>query len=378
MEPRLRRLHLPCIHALTMALSATLLASTLTGCATVRFYTQAAAGQASLLLSRRDVQSMLDESATPPELASQLRLAQSMLRFAEQTLALPVDGRYRSYVEVDGAPLWNVVAAKELALAAVPRCYPVVGCAIYRGYFSNRAANREAGRLAVKHDVHVYPVAAYSTLGWFDDPLLSSFIHWPEPDLAELLFHELAHGVLYVRDDSTFNESYASFVGGEGAIAWLAAQGEDAETHRRNWQAAHQSARAFAGFLAHWRGRLAALYALPIAQAAKRQLKDEAFRAMQAAYRRCRKALGNGRHDNFMAAPLNNAWLLAAGTYEDLRPGFARLFRTSGEDWPTFFRRVRELGSLPMAERHAALGPKMAETPACVGEQHAREIGREW
>ncbi len=405
METRLRRLHPPCIHVLAgakacvqrslrsrwnqecapfhrrrlsaVALGAALLASALSGCATVRFYTQASAGQATLLLARRDVRTVLTAPETPPALASQLRLAQSMLRFAEQALALPVDGRYQSYVQMDGAAMWNVVAAEELALAAVPRCYPLVGCTIYRGYFSQRDAEREAARLAVEHDVHVYPVAAYSTLGWFDDPLLSSFIHWPEADLAELLFHELAHSVLYVRDDSTFNESYASFVGGEGAIAWLNAQGEDAEAHRRNRETRRQAARAFSGFLAHWRDRLVELYALPIAAAAKRQLKAEAFRAMQAAYRSCRERLGDGRHDDFMAVPLSNARLLAAGTYEDMQPGFARLFRATGKDWPTFFRRARELGSLPMAERHAALATNAQETPACVGEPNGGRLGRE-
>ena len=344
-----------------------LLAATLTGCATVKFYAQAAYGQTALLLSRRDVQAVLADGHTRPELAAQLRLAVSLLRFAEEELALPVEGRYRTYVELAGFPVWNVVAAQELALAAVPRCYPLVGCVIYRGFFAKRAAEREAARLAAEHDVHLYPVVAYSTLGWFDDPLLSSFIHFAEADLAELLFHELAHGVVYLRDDSTFNESFASFVGAQGAVAWLAANGEDAPTHRRAQRTQRRAARDFGRFLAHWRNRLDALYRQPIDDAAKRLLKAEAFRAMRTAYRACRDQLGNGRYDNFMEAPLNNARLVSFGAYDDLREGFARVFHATGGEWPRFFERVRELGNLPKADRHAALAAEANAPPVCGG-----------
>lgn len=331
----------------------------------MKFYAQAAYGQTSLLLARRDVHAVLADPRTPPQLAAQLRLATSLLRFADEELALPVEGRYRSYVEVAGFPVWNVVAAQELALAAVPRCYPLVGCVIYRGFFAKRAAEREAARLAAEHDVHLYPVVAYSTLGWFDDPLLSSFIHLAETDLAELLFHELAHGVIYLRDDSTFNESFASFVGAEGAAAWHRAQGGDAQTQRRAQQTKRRAARDFSHFLARWRERIDALYRAPIDDAAKRQLKAEAFAAMRASYRTCRARLGDGRYDGFMAAPLNNARLLSFAAYVDLQDGFARVFRAADGDWQRFFERVRELGDLPKAARHAALAAEATSSPAC-------------
>lgn len=337
----------------------------LSGCATAKFYAQAAYGQAALLLARRDVQAVLADPRTTPELATQLRLATSMLRFAEAELRLPVQGRYDSYVELAGFPMWNVVAARELSLATVPRCYPLVGCVIYRGFFAKRAAEREAARLAAEHDVYLYPVTAYSTLGWFDDPLLSSFIHFAPTDLAELLFHELAHSVIFVRDDATFNESFASFVGAEGAAAWHHAQGEDPRTQRRAQRAKRRAARDFGHFLARWRERIDALYRAPIDDAAKRQLKAEAFAAMGVAYRACRTRLGNGRYDGFMEAPLNNARLLAFGTYEDLHEGFARVFRAANGDWQRFFERVRELGDLPKAARHAALAAEKITPSVC-------------
>ena len=331
----------------------------------MKFYAQAAYGQAALLLARRDVQAVLADPGTAPALAAQLRLATSMLRFAEAELRLPVETRYGSYVELAGFPMWNVVAAEELALAAVPRCYPLVGCVIYRGFFAKRAAEREAARLAVEHDVHLYPVTAYSTLGWFDDPLLSSFIHFPPTDLAELLFHELAHSVVYVRDDATFSESFASFVGGEGAAAWYRAQGGETQKQRRAQRTKRRVARDFGRFLAHWRERIDALYRAPIDAAAKRQLKAEAFAAMRAAYRACRARLGNGRYDGFMDAPFNNARLLSFAAYDDLQEGFARVFRAAGRDWQRFFERVRELGELPKAARHAALTADATTSPLC-------------
>lgn len=358
-----------------------MVAASLCGCATIRFYAQAAVGQASLLLARRDVQTVLGDPQTSPELVAQLRLAQSQLRFAEAALALPVDGRYRSYVDGADYPVWNVVAAEELALAPVPRCYPLVGCVIYRGFFSKRAATREAERLAA-YDVHVYPVVAYSTLGWFDDPLLGSFIHFPPADLAELLFHELAHGVLFVPGDTTFNESFARFVGAEGAIAWLDARGEDAPAQRQARRAARRMTGDFGRFLAHWRDRLRAVYALPITPEAKRRRKADTFTAMRTAYRACRSILGNGRYDAFMATPFNNARLLAFGAYEDLYEGFARIFHAVGGDWPRFFERVRALGATPREERHAALavdanpeedGPLAACTGAWAPEAPAAQ-----
>ena len=337
----------------------------LPGCASLRFYAQAVTGHGALMLARRDVSAVLVDRATPPRLAAQLRLATAMLRFADESLAMPTGGRYRSYVEVSGAPVWNVVAAQELALAPVSRCYPVVGCAIYRGYFSRSGAEREAARLAAGYDVHVYPVAAYSTLGWFDDPLLSSFIMLDEPDLAALLFHELAHSVHFLLGDSTFNESYANFVGVEGAVAWLRSQGQDAAEHRRALVAKRRAERAFAAFLGYWRQRLRSLYALPIDDAPKRQLKGQAFQAMRAAYHACREELGNGRFDEFMAEPLSNAKLLATGAYEDLVPGFARLFDAADRNWRTFFREVGALAALPESARRKALATPPSEPLRC-------------
>lgn len=317
------------------------------GCANVQFYTQAVTGQASLLMARRDAHALIDAPGTDPALVRQLQLVSRLLRFAEDELRLPVDGRYGSYVELEGVPIWNVVAAPEFAIRPLERCYPLIGCAVYRGFFNRRAAEREANRLSAEHDVYLYPVTAYSTLGWFDDPILSSFVHYDEASLADLIFHELAHSVVYVSGDSEFNEGFASFVGNEGAIAYLQAHGGDTARYRDRLEAA----KAYARFLSDWRGRLADLYREPVSDAAKRQLKGELFAAMRSSYSRNVERLGRGRYDNAFARPFNNARLALVGTYEDSKHNFERLFNEVGADWPAFYAAVERLAALPKEGR---------------------------
>lgn len=328
----------------------------LAGCAAIEFYAKAAIGQTSLLLARRDAQAVIDDPATDPAVASKLRLVAELLRFAEGHLALPVEGRYRSYVEVEDAAVWMVVAAPEFSVTALPRCYPIIGCAIYRGYFSQRDANQEAARLAPQHDVLVAGSAAYSTLGWFDDPVLSSFIGYDAASLANLIFHELAHSVIYVRDDSVFNESFATFVGVEGAAQWLAASGGDVDAFR----AKIRRRRDHSHYLATWRTTLASLYQQPIGDDAKRQLKAEAFAEMRRCYEANRHRLG-GRPDEMAA--LNNAAMALVATYQGAMPAFAQIFREHEGDWIAFYQAVRELGEKGRGSRHAALERLTARAP---------------
>ena len=323
------------------------------GCSTVGFYAQAAAGQASLMFARRDAGDVIADPLSDPEVVRKLRLVAEMLRYAEDELHLPVGGRYRSYVEIDGALMWSVVAAPEFSIEAIPRCYPVIGCAVYRGYFARTRAAREAERLGVSHDVMVAEVAAYSTLGWFDDPVLSSFLGYDEASLADLVFHELAHSVVYVAGDSAFNESFAGFVGNEGALRWLAHSGRDASGYRQGVE----SAKAYARFLGEWRHRLGDLYRQPIGDDAKRQLKAELFAAMHADYRLQRDRLGGGRYDAAMTEPFNNARMALISTYEDDKPRFARLFSDLGEDWAAFYDAVKELAALPKDQRWKSIDP---------------------
>ena len=339
-------------HALPV-LAALLACVPLAGCATLSWYGEAAIGQMRILAARRPVVEVLKDPATPPTTAANLTRAGAILEFAAHDLGLPVGDRYRTYVELDReAVVWNVFAAPEFSLTPHRWCYPVVGCAVYRGFFDRDGAQREAASFAARgFDVHVGPVAAYSTLGWFDDPLLSTFIGYSDERLAELLFHELAHGELFVPGDSAFSEAFATFVGREGTSAWLSATGRDPEPYL----AAKQAARRRADFFRAWRERLRTLYAVDLPDDQRRLLKGALFDAMRACYAERRQRFGAG-FGGTLPASLNNARLAAAGAYEDRTPAFAALFAHADRNWRAFYRAAREIADREPDGRDQALG----------------------
>ena len=304
-----------------------------------------------LLAARRPVAEVLADAATRPETAANLARVEAILTFAEAELHLTVGNRYRSYVALDReAVAWNVFAAPEFSLTPHQWCYPIVGCAVYRGFFDPADAQREAAALAARgFDVHVGRVAAYSTLGWFDDPLLSTFIGYPDARLAELLFHELAHGVLFVPGDSAFNEGFATFVGREGAVQWLRAAGRDPAPYL----AAQRGAAHRAAFFQAWRERLRALYAEPLAPDQRRLLKAALLEAMGACY----AEFGTRGVPGFRGtlAPLNNAQLAAMGTYEDRTTAFAALLARERGDWRAFHRSAQAIAARQPAARAETL-----------------------
>jgi predicted aminopeptidase len=355
------------------------------GCQSLGYYAHVTRGQLQLLSARQPVDRVLRDLADTPgepaaRLAGQIERSQTVLDFAEGTLGLPVGRRYRTYVDL-GRPyvVWNVFAAPEFSLEPHRWCYPVAGCAPYRGYFSAAAAARESARLAAGGmDVHIGGVAAYSTLGWFADPLLSSFIGWPEPDLAELLIHELAHGKLWVPGDVPFNESYATFVGKHGAAGMRGAAGmkgaaawrsetDDSSRDPDAW-------RRLVGLLAQTRAQLAIVYQGADDPATRRARKATVIAATQACYAAHRGRLGGGRYDGLVAG-LNNALLASISAYEDLVPAFARLFETAAGDWKTFHAAVGEVAALPRAERQALLARLRDEQIAADADhEHADEV----
>ncbi|MGE0388220.1 MAG: aminopeptidase, partial [Gammaproteobacteria bacterium] len=253
--------------------------------------------------------------------------------------------------------VWNVVAAPEFSLEPVQSCFPVAGCVSYRGFYAREDAERHAARLRAEgHDVFVGGVPAYSTLGWFDDPLLSTFIGYPEAELARLVFHELAHQVLYVKGDTSFNESFAVAVEREGVRRWLLARGNDAEVAA--FAAAQARAAEFAGLMADARGRLEALYAEDLPPQEKRARKAAALRALAADYAALKRERWNGfsGYDRyFAAAGPNNALLASFATYTQHVDAFARLLAAEGGDLERFYARVRQIAALDKAIRDALL-----------------------
>ncbi len=338
----------------------------LAGCSTIGYYNQAAQGHLALMASARPIADWLADPATPDELRGRLLRAREIRRFAAEALALPDNGSYTAYADLQRpAAVWNVFATPELSLALKTWCYPVLGCAGYRGYFDRADADAMAAELQGQgFDVNVAPVPAYSTLGWFNDPLLNTFIYTPEVELARLVFHELSHQVVYARDDTSFNESFATAVEREGVRRWLAAHGDDRQ--RAAWVAYSQRRADFLALLLAHRRRLGEIFASGATVDEKRAAKAAVFADLRREYRLLRDGRWGGfaGYDRFFERRLGSAHLAAVGAYNDWVPAFEALLAASGGDLPTFYGRVRELGALDKPTRTAALqklAPQLAQ-----------------
>ena len=342
----------------------------LAGCSavdTMDFYWQGAAGQMDLLTRARPIPEVIEGGDRA--LAVRLGRVREIRAFASKELGLPDNGSYTRYTDL-GRPfvLWNVFAAPSLSLKPLQWCFPIAGCVNYRGYFSEEQARAEAARLRAQgDDVHVSGVPAYSTLGYFDDPVLSSFVRWPETEVARLIFHELSHQLLYVKDDSQFNESFATTVEEVGVARWLAANPNptfEAQAARNQ-----KLREAFRGIVSNARDHLAAIYGSNASDEEKRKEKVEAFAAMKADYERVKAGEpGLAGYDRWFAQDPNNASLAAIAIYTDRVPAFRELLRESDNDLPRFYERVRTLAALPKTERDAALTAAASRSVEAVGK----------
>ena len=315
----------------------------LSGCESMRYYAQAIGGHLDVMRAARPVEAWLADPDTPRELRSRLELARGIREFASRELGLPQNASYGSYADLGRRYVtWNVYAAPVFSTEAKQECFPFTGCVSYRGFFSEADARHHAEKLrVVGNDVYVGGVPAYSTLGWFDDPLLSTFIRFPDAQLARLLFHELAHQVAYAHGDTTFNESFAVAVEEEGVRRWLRAQGREAEFAA--FQAAQSRRRELAARVEAMRKRLEALYQSDVPVEEKKRVKAQEFAALRAEY------------GGIVPVEPNNAFLVSIAVYTELVPSFERLLAEKGGDLPAFYKRVRELASMDKAERDRIL-----------------------
>ncbi|MCL4744811.1 MAG: aminopeptidase [Burkholderiaceae bacterium] len=340
------------------------------------YYWQSARGHLALMHAARPISELLEDGELDPALALRLRQASRIRSFASEALGLPENGSYTRYADLGRAfAAWNVVAAPELSLRLRQWCFPVAGCVSYRGYFSQDDARRyAAGLRAQGWDVQVAGVPAYSTLGWFDDPVLSSFIRYPEGELARLIFHELAHQVVYVRGDSTFNESFATALEREGLRRWLAARGDPAlAAAYREFDARRVQ---FVALLRAARARLEAVYASQQPEAAMRAAKAREFAALREQYLQLKAGWGGyAGYDRWFAEGVTNAHLGAIATYTDLVPGFERLLAAHAGDLPRFYSAVRALAQADRAERDRILRAEVAD-PRDANDRHAKGVTR--
>ncbi|HCN87576.1 MAG TPA: aminopeptidase [Oxalobacteraceae bacterium] len=336
-------------------------------CASLGYYAQAAHGQISLLAEARPIDDWLADPVVNVKLKIKLAKAQEMRRFAARELGLPDNGSYKTYADLKRRyVLWNVVATPELSLKPLQWCFPIAGCVNYRGYYDREAAQEYGAELRHEgYDVQVAGVAAYSTLGWFNDPFLSTFMHYPDGELARLVFHELAHQVLYVQDDSQFNESFATAVEEAGVERWMLLQ---ADPKMRVAYAVYEGRKHdFLALLLKYRKRLEANYARDASDAEKRQQKAVIFQALKDEYQTLKVSWGGYRgYDRWFAAPLSNAHLASIATYHDLVPGFRALLARE-KTFPAFYAAVKKLAQLDKAERHRRLTEMAQSTLASSG-----------
>ncbi|WP_226454782.1 aminopeptidase [Pseudomonas sp. AF03-9] len=326
----------------------------LSGCSSVSYYGQLASGQWQLLRAREPVSTVIADPSRPQLLREHLAQAQKARTFASEQLHLPDNQSYRLYADI-GRPyvVWNVFATTEFSLSPETHCFPIAGCVAYRGYYNQGAARGEAALLRQRGmDVSIGGVEAYSTLGWFNDPILNSMMNWGDERLATLIFHELAHQRFYVKDDTEFNESFANFVEQEGTRQWRAARGlaplGDGALQQRD---------QFIRLILDTRQRLEKLYAQPLSKEAMRAAKALEFERLRSDYRQMRDTqwAGDKRYDAWINQPMNNARLLPFGLYDQWVPAFAALFRQEGGDWLRFYAAVERMGALPVEQRKVAL-----------------------
>ncbi|MBM3394085.1 MAG: aminopeptidase [Betaproteobacteria bacterium] len=333
-----------------------LLSALMNGCGTVSFYWQAMNGQWELSRKSRPIGDVISDQATPESLRQRLRQVEHMRAFAVSELGLPDNASYRKYADLKRPfVVWNVFATGEFSVIPKEWCFPIAGCVGYRGYFKESAAQAFAADLRKRgHDVFVAGIPAYSTLGYLDDPVLNTFIGYSESEVARLIFHELSHQVAYVKDDTTFNESFATAVELEGVRRWLKAAGSP--EMQIAFDAAQGRKRNFLQLIDKHKQALATLYGKGLPAAQTRAAKATVFREMLTEYETLKQQWGGfAGCDFWFKQPLNNAQLASLGLYSALVPHFQNLLTQVNGDLPRFYAEVRKLTEMKAAQRQALL-----------------------
>jgi predicted aminopeptidase len=331
----------------------------LAGCTNLGYYAQAVDGHFKIMRSAHPIQEILQDSATDTGLRKKLEEVYAVREFASRELALPDNKSYRSYADL-GQPfvVWNVFAAPQLSVGLEKWCMIFIGCVNYRGYFDRAEAERYASELRNQGlDTYVGGVTAYSTLGFFNDPVLNTFLQLGNMETAHIIFHELSHQLLYVNDDTEFNESFATTVENEGMLRWLAHAANPAQ--QQAYTVRQQRKLLFAQLVARYREKLRALYATPQTADEKQRTKTKIMADLRQDYIELKADWGGDTsYDKWFAQDLNNAKLASFTLYTQLVPAFEALLAQEGHNLPRFYRRVSELARLSKAERTAALEPE--------------------
>lgn len=325
----------------------------LAGCASVRYYWQSIDGQIQLLAERQSIAVVIANPNTDPALKAKLARVLEIRDFASSELKLPDNPSYRGYADLRRSyVVWNVYATPEFSIAPEQWCFPIAGCVNYRGYFALADAGEFADGLREQaFDVFISGVPAYSTLGWFDDPVLNTFISYQDYEVSRLIFHELAHQVVYVGGDSEFNESFAATVETEGVRRWIVRHGD--ARMQAAFESAQQRRTDFRALIVKYRAALADIYRLPITGAQMRSRKSQAYSDLERDYQQLKTSWGGyAGYDRFMEHP-NNATLASFALYSALVPEFQRILERNRGDLAAFYADVKALAALGKEQRKA-------------------------
>lgn len=329
------------------------------GCSTINYYHQSISGHFALISKRERIVDIVNDSTRDEKLIEQLIRAQQIRSFASSTLQLPDNESYRSYVQLDQPYVtWNVFAAPEFSIGLQQWCFVVIGCVSYRGYFDKIDAQNYAESLAKQGlDVYVAGVPAYSTLGWFDDPLLSSMLDRGEIVTASYIIHELAHQQFYLKGDSAFNEAFATAVEEIGVRKWLQQQQRDNDLQR--YELWLEQKTIFSNFIKEIQQEFEQLYVQQLNEEAMRTKKRNKITEVRSRYDDLVKTHSQlSRYSSWMSGPLNNAQLGALALYRDLVPAFIQKYETCGNDLKRFYKRAEEIAHLTEEQREFILHSK--------------------
>lgn len=334
----------------------------LTGCSGISYYSQSIHGQMSILLKRERLDTVISDKNTESSVKNKLKLVAQIRHFASDELHLPDNQSYLYYVDLKRPyVVWNVFAAPEFSLLAKNWCYPIVGCVSYRGYFAEVDAEKHAKELNQQgFDVSVSGIAAYSTLGWFDDPVLNTMLGWSNHALAGLIFHELSHQVIYISSETEFNEAFSTAVGRLGTIQWLLYK------HPEQLDRYLQFLRAYNDFrelLNSTHDELASLYTSSVNENIKRNYKSEIFDSLKIKYHSLKKRWPEGiNFDSWFSQPINNARFTSTMTYLQKVPAFLTMFAEEQGKWPKFLARIKEMENLDKKKREQIIEDKLAHS----------------
>ncbi len=334
------------------------------GCSTIGYYSQAIGGQWEIYRKSQPIEKILANPNIQAPLKQQLTDILKIRTFASEVLHLPNNSSYTYYADLERPyVVWSVFATPALSFKPKQWCFPIVGCVSYRGAFAETPTQDLAKKLRKQgYDVYVAGIPAYSTLGWFSDPVLNTMLGWSQADIAGLIFHELAHQQIYIKNDTAFNEAFARTVEYVGTERWLARYGTAKATAA--YKLSKQRSTQFTALVLGTRNQLIQIYKKTAPRTKKLAAKKAAYEKLRKQYLQLKQKWGGyAGYDAWFAKDLNNAKLLSVATYQDYVPAFRALLIELDNDLPAFYKKVAELGKLPLKERYAELSNRSASLP---------------